>query len=205
MTAFAQDGASTESRNSNESSNLSAGGLFVEPILTYSNETSEIKTSQLPIISDDTSGTSTGYGLGARLGFHIGEVVFLAADGRYTRATFSDSSYNNAEGNVWNAGPSLGLQMPNIGLRVWGTYIAVGEFNPDSGRDGVDLKFRDPRGWRVGAGFRIQSLSLNLEYQDLVYDKTDIESFGVANSTSDTEVDYTSKGAVLSVSFPLQL
>lgn len=191
--------------NLNKSSSRSVGGLFFEPIISYSTEDSTIQTSQLPIISDDTSGSAKGYGLGARLGIHLSEMLFLGADGRYSKSNFSDSSYGSSDSSGWNVGPTLGVQMPIFGLRLWGTYVTTGVFDPNPGYNDVDLKFRDPRGWRLGAGFRILAMSLNLEFQDLTYEKTDIQSFGIGNSSSDTNVDFKTNGAILSLSFPMEL
>jgi hypothetical protein len=203
--AFAQDNSGRSSYEGNSHSLISPGGVFFEPLISYSKVDSKIKTSQLPIISDDTSGTSADYGLGARLGVHLSEILFLGADGRYFKSNFSDSSYGEGDGNAWNIGPTIGLQMPVAGLRLLGSYVLVGESNPNSGTGGVDLKFREPTGWRFGVGFRILAMSLNLEFEDLTYQKTDIESFGVGNISSDTNVDYTTTGAILSLSFPIEM
>lgn len=202
--SVAQDTTSTTSADTTNSPS-SRAGLFVEPILTVGNDETSIETSQLPLISDDTSGKSESLGIGARLGFHISEAIFLGADGRYAKTRFSDSFYGNADGNMYNYGPTLGFQAPNLGLRVWGTYVLDGQYNPDAGSEGFDLNFEDAKGWRAGIGFRVAALSLNLEYQEITYDKTDIESVGNFQTNAASDVDLENKGAMLSLSFPIEL
>ncbi len=194
----------TEVKEQHKSENNPAG-LFVEPILMFSQLDSTIKTSQLPLISDDTTGTSSGYGLGLRLGFHLNEVFFLGADGRSSRTKFADSSYGSAEGNAYNVGPTMGLQGAKFGLRMWGTYIATGSYDPAAGTQSFDVKFNDPRGWRAGLGIRVASLSINAEYEELKYNNTEIQSFGGISHPGTSGVDFESKGYLLSLSFPVQL
>lgn len=182
-----------------------SGGLFVEPLLQYENTTSEIETSQLPLVSDDTSGTTKGFGLGARLGAHVGEVVFLAGDVRYTRADLSDSFYESASTTGHNYGVTLGAQTPFFGVRVWGTAVLGGELDPAAGISDLDLKFKEAKGHRVGAGIHFAAVAVNLEYQDLKYDRTEIESAGTLTLNSDTQVDANQKGLILSVGFPIEL
>lgn len=200
----AQDNTSTATSDSSSSSS-NKGGLFVEPILTVGSEETSMKTSELPIISDDTSGNSESLGLGARLGFHVSEAIFLGADGRFARTRFSDSFYGDADGMMYNYGPTLGFQAPDIGLRVWGTYVLDGQYNPDAGSEGLDFNFEDAKGWRAGLGFRVAALSLNLEYQEIRYDKTDIEAVGNVQTNAASDVDLENKGAMLSLSFPIEL
>lgn len=196
---------STTTQDNRREGLISPGGLFFEPILQTNREQSEIKTSELPVVGDDTSGTTEGYGFGAKLGFHLTEIFFVGADARYARQTFRDSFYDQASGDLYNVGPTAGVQMPVFGLRLLGTYVAAGEFNPEAGAQNLDLRFRDARGWRYGAGLRIAAVSVNLEYQDLLYDTTEIESLGAFAVSSDTAVDYSNRGYTLSLSFPLEL
>ena len=184
---------------------ISPGGLFVEPILQASRGDSTIKTSQLPFINQDTSGTTDGYGVGLKLGVHVSEIFFVGIDGRYAKTEVKDSSYQTAKGDEYNYGPTVGLQMPIAGLRLMGTYVAGGQYDPAAGADGVDLRFRDPTGWRVGAGIHILAVSLNLEYEDLTYNNSDIQSIGSLPIDTATNVDYENKGYMLSLSFPIEL
>lgn len=202
--AFAQDYTTSTDAPAAEK-RVSAGGLFVEPIITFSREDSKIKTSQLPIIQDDTSGTSQGVGVGARLGIHASEMIFVGLDGRYARTKTSDSSYGEADANNYTLAPTVGLQMPIAGLRVWGGYVVLGESNPEAGAQGFDVKFTEPQGARVGVGFHIGPVSVNVEYQDLQFNKTKIESYGLINATGTSGVDYESKGYTASLSFPMEL
>ncbi|MFN8845750.1 MAG: hypothetical protein ACK5V3_03035 [Bdellovibrionales bacterium] len=99
----------------------------------------------------------------------------------------------------------VGIQMPHLGLRLWGTAIMGGELNPESS-GGFDVTFRDATGYRVGAGFRIGTLSLNLEYQDSKYGETNLQKLGPFSPGSNLDgVELENKSWVASVSFPLQL
>lgn len=203
--AYAQDTVTTTTTEESESSGLKRGGFMIEPILSFTREESTIKTSQLPIVADDTSGSMEGFGAGARLGAHVSEMIFLGADGRYSRMTLDDSFYQSASGDMFTLGPSLALQMPRFGLRLLGTYILAGQFNPEAGVQGLDVKFTQARGYRVGAGLRLASFSVNLEYQDLTFDNTDIESVGSLTADTTTDVDFSNSGYTLSLSFPVEL
>lgn len=66
-------------------------GLFVEPGVTY--ERGSTRTDW-PLISNDSTGESNGFGLMGRLGFHVIDIVFVAVDARYSMPNFKDSSVN---------------------------------------------------------------------------------------------------------------
>lgn len=202
-TAHAADGSSTT--NDSESHTRSRGGLFVEPMLIYSKNDSTIKTSQLPLITDDTSGTINDAAIGARLGVHIGEVFILAADGRYGKSRFQDSSYQTADASNYNYGATAMVQTPVVGIQLFGTYILGGVFDPAAGNQNIDLKFTDARGYRVGAGLHIMAISLNLEYQDITYNNSIIESAGSVALNRQTSVDANQRGYALSLGFPIEL
>ena len=139
---------------------ISTAGLFVEPAVTY--EIGNTATNYPSPLSDST-GTAVGLGLGARIGFHINESFFLGADARYSMPQIKDSSVSyDAKSVSTNWGPVVGMQMPDMGMRIWGTYIMGGELNPDASGN-FDVKLLDATGYRVGAGFRVSSVSLNVE------------------------------------------
>lgn len=181
------------------------GGLFVEPILTY--EQGETETDY-PSPAGNSTGDIDGFGVGARLGFHVYEAVFLGVDGRYSMPTYKDSALDqNTDAEAYNYGPVIGFQTPgDLGIRVWGGYVMGGELDPDKDQD-VDVKFKDAQGYRVGAGIKLGIASLNLEYQDLTYKESQIEEVGSFNfnnaSTNDVELDQ--KSWIVSVSFPIAL
>jgi hemerythrin-like domain-containing protein len=182
---------------------LKQGGLFVEPGFTY--EAGDTSTNYPSPLSNST-GRLEGFGLSARLGFHINEVFFLAADFRYSMPQYKDSSVTyDAKAIATNWGPVVGLQMPNLGMRIWGTYILAGELNPEKS-GAFDVKFQSATGYRVGAGFRIAALSLNLEYQQVKYGQTTLEQLGpFAVSSALSGVNPEIKSWIASISFPLQL
>lgn len=177
-------------------------GLFVEPSVHYETGESAINYPGL----GDSSGSSDGYGLGARVGFHVNEIVFAGIDGRYSMIQFKDSSIGqDAKTNAYNIGPVIGMQMPVLGMRLWGAYVVEGELNPEESR-GYDVKFDDPTGPRLGAAFRIAALSLDVEYQQLKYGQSTLERAGVFNpNASFDSVNLTNDSWIVSLSFPVEL
>lgn len=201
--APAQDNSNTTTVNNSSSSRSSVAGVFFEPMLLGSSEDFSMKSAQLPFATSDTSGTATGYGLGLRLGVHLSE-FFIGVDGRYDREEMKDSFYQTTNADVFNYGPTIGVQMPYVGLRLMGTYVMGGQFNADPGISGLQLDFQKPTGWRAGLGFHIMSISLNLEYQDLTYGITQVKSLGSLALNSEVKMDTETKGYLLSLSFPTE-
>jgi hypothetical protein len=180
---------------------LKTGGLFVEPALTYQTGTIDVN---FPSPLSDSKEDVKGFGLGLRLGGHVYESMFLALDGRYSRPTYDSSALGGSgSATAYNAGLTLGVQTPVAGLRVWGTYILTGNMDPEKIR-GVDVKHNDLKGFRVGAGVYIASLSVNLEYQDAKYDSTTVEEAGPLSGNLD-DLKGKDKSYILSVSFPVSL
>lgn len=179
------------------------GGLFVEPAITY--EKIDTKTNYPSPLSDST-GTVEGFGLGARLGFHVSEAFFLGADVRYSMPQVKDSSVSyDAKATSLNWGPVVGMQMPDMGLRIWAGYIMNGELDPEKSGN-FDVKLQEATGYRAGVGFRVSSVSLNLEYQNIKYGRAVLEQVGpFSPGQSFNSVSPEAKGFVASVSFPLEL
>lgn len=179
------------------------GGIFIEPMLTYETSSSGTITFPAPINSSDTK--VKGFGVGARLGMHAWETVFLALDGRYSMPKLEDTALNqDTDSKAWNAGPTVGLQMPMlVGLRAWGTWIMAGELDPDADK-GVDEKFKKAKGFRVGAGLRVALVSLNIEYQQIEYDETEIQEVGIFTPGFNTDaIQLENKSVIFSVSMPI--
>lgn len=177
-------------------------GLFVEPGLTY--ERGNTRTDW-PLVSNDATGESNGVGLMGRLGFHVADIVFVGLDGRYSMPGFKDSSVNyDSDATQFNWGPVVGVQTPIVGLRVWGNYVAGGWLDPKASGS-FDVKLEDAQGYRVGAGFRYLMLSLNLEYQNLTYNKLNVENAGGFNFGSFDSVKPKNESWIVSVSFPFDL
>lgn len=189
---------------SEERSRGPGAGLFVEPMVTYN--LGSKTTVNWPTPLNDSTGSANGFGLGARLGMHVGDVVFIAADGRYLMPKFKDSSVNyDSDATALNYGATVGVQTPVAGLRVWGTYIFGGELDPKASGN-FDVKLSDAQGYRVGAGFYFTMVSINLEYQDLKYDKATLQSLGPINANASTNsVTLQDKAWIASVSFPIAL
>jgi hypothetical protein len=177
-------------------------GVFIEPSITY--ELGDTRISY-PAPFSNSSGDINGFGIGARLGLHIYEALFVGADGRYSFPNFKDSSVGYNESAVsTNWGPVIGMQMPDLGLRVWATWVLGGQLDPD-GSSNLDVKFNDSNGYRIGAGMRVAFVSLNLEYQKLDYRNTTLEKLGAFTTASVfNSVELENESWMASVSFPLE-
>lgn len=181
-----------------------SGGLFIEPAITYESGSGDIN---LPSPFSNSESDLDGFGLGARVGFHIYESVFLGVDGRYSFVTFKENKINmDTDAKAWNVGPVIGLQMPTeLGIRVWGSYVLAGEVDPDKDKE-VDLKFKSGNGFRLGVGVKLLMVSVNAEYQKIKYDETRVQSLAVFDSGSTTDnVSLDNESVVLSVSFPVSI
>lgn len=133
------------------------------------------------------------------------DTVFVALDGRYARLTYDSSALNGrADATASNLGLTAGVQTPFLGLRVWGTYIFNGELDPDS-INNVDVKFNDFKGYRVGTGFYIAVVSINLEYQHGHYDSTTVQNAGGFSGGNTNDITANDNSYIFSVSFPLAL
>jgi hypothetical protein len=205
--SYAQDSTQTTETNVevDRTEEPKAGGPFVEPYLTYESDDVKIKTSDMPLVANDTTSSSDGFGIGARLGLHVKEIFFLAADARFAQSQLSQSLYDNTRANQYNYGVTAGAQTPLAGLRLWGTYVLGGRMDPSSGENGVDLRFEDLNGYRVGAGLFVRSVSINVEYQNLTFDTTRVQSWGNVAVDSNFDTDTDVQGYTLGLGFPFTL
>lgn len=185
------------------SADTSNSGLFIEPAFTYELGSAAV---DYPTPLSSSTGSSNGLGLGAKVGFHLSEALFIALDGRYSMPQYKDSSVNyDAQAISTNWGPVVGVQMPNIGLRIWGALILGGELNPQKSGS-FDVDFKKATGYRIGTGFRVFAVSLNLEYQQIKYSETILEQIGPFSSGSAlNDVKLENKSWLIGVSFPLEL
>ena len=177
------------------------GGFYLEPGVTY--QYSNTKTTY-PIVSDST-GHTNGFGVLGRAGFHINEMFFVAVDARYGIPQYKDSAFNSTvTAKTWQVGPVVGVQMPDIGLRAWVQYVALGAMDVDQLSNGLKYRMENPTGFQVGVGFRVSMVSLNLEYQNTRYNNANIQNLGSAGAGL-TSVKMTNDALIASVSFPLEL
>jgi hypothetical protein len=178
-------------------------GVFVEPGITY-----EIGNSSIsyPAPFSNSSGSSNGFGLMGRLGVHFSEIFFAAIDGRFKVVQFKDSTNNyNADATSFDVAPVIGVQMPEFGLRFWGSYVVTGQLDPKQSNS-LDLRFEDAQGIRLGAGIRFLSLSVNIEYQDLKYGRTTLEQLGPFSSIGESHsIQLKNESYILSLSFPIEI
>ena len=174
-------------------------GLFVEPGITYETGTT---TGTYP--TGDSGGTNKGFGVMGRLGFHLSDVFFIAADARYSKPHFQDGNIN-ADADAYQVGPVVGVQMPVAGLRIWAEYVAQAQLDP-AGTNNFDAKFKNGTGFTIGAGVHLLAVSVNLEYQKLNYKTTEFQSVGPFTNVGDSDRTSLKNDAyILSVSFPISI
>lgn len=192
-----------KSTHTTEFTESAKSGFMFEPMVLA--EASDLKPSVSNGAIAENDGSLRGGGLGLRIGGHINDTFFYAADGRYTREDFKNNTYATASSWGYNYGATIGAQTPYYGVRVWGTGVLGGSLDPASGANGVDLRFDNPKGWRVGAGVHVYQVAVNLEYQDLKYGSTVVQNAGAAAIDTDNTGTLTQRGATLSVGFPIEL
>lgn len=177
-------------------------GLFLEPMITYEVGTAEV---DYPAPFGSSEASADGFGLGARLGMHVWESVFVGLDGRYAKINVDNTNPDfSTDSTAYNYGPVLGIQLPTtFALRVWGSYIFDGVMDMNRNND-VDLKLGDANGYRLGVGFKLAIVSLNLEYQDLDYKNAEFQSSGIFSGSS-AGLNARNQSYILSVSFPFSL
>lgn len=181
---------------------VDGGGLFIEPGVTYEQGNGKL---DLPSPIEDNKADVNGFGLMARLGFHIADSFFFAVDGRYSRPQVKNDDYK-ADSTAYNYGLTAGLQTPTpLGIRLWGTWIAGGQLDPEKDQN-LDLKYKGANGYRVGAGVNVAMVSLNLEYQAITYKDAELQSIGPFNPGENlNNSEATNNSWILSASFPFNL
>jgi hypothetical protein len=178
-------------------------GFWVEPMITY--EKNDTKTD-FPAPFSNSTGTTEGAGLGARLGFQFADIFFVGIDGRYAKPRYKDSSNNlDADSTKYNYGPMVGVQTPLLGIKVWGQYILDGVLDPEASNN-TNFKYEKAYGTRVGLGVHFVAVSINLEYQDIKYNSATIEQAGPFTSTNAQDnINLHEQGYVVSIGFPIGL
>lgn len=176
-----------------------AEGLFIEPYATYEQGKASFKSSS-GIINFD--GDMKGMGLGARVGGHFGDIVFLALDAQYSTPDFSSSNYSTKTKSLL-AGVTLGAQTPVLGIRVWGSYLPLGTLDQDRSQ-GLQLKFSEPEMMKLGVGLRVAMFSVNLEHLSGKYKKSEVQN-DASSFAAFTDADANRDSWLLGVSFPFSL
>lgn len=181
-----------------ESGMSNGTGLFLEPGVSYQSTSATVDYGGG---AGNSSAVTRGFGLLVRGGVHVFERFFVAADGRYAFLKFTDNSNNlNADAASWDIAPTVGIQMADWGARLYVGYVLAGNLDPKS-VNGVDVKFENPTGWRVGAGLKARYLSVNIEWQRLLYGDAELNQTGAAALT---DVKYNTEGLLASVTFPIE-
>lgn len=183
-----------------------SGGFFIEPGVTYELGDTKIKTSKYTGgVFNDSTGDADGLGAVLRLGFHVSDIVFVAADGRYSWLDHKSSIDNQkSDAEAYQLAPVIGFQTPFAGIRVWGGYIALAEMDP-AGTDQWDFKFKEGTGPLFGAGLRFGAVSLNVEYKNVKYDSTSLQRGPLGVSAPNTDVETEDEAWIASLTFPLAL
>ncbi len=172
-------------------------GLFIEPGVSYQVTNANVDFKG---VTSNSSAATSGWGILARGGVHVYERVFVAADARYALLKYNDNANNySVNATSWDIAPVIGLQMPDSGPRIYVGYVLAGELNPKES-NGADVTFNDPTGWRVGAGLKVKSFSVNIEWQRLHYGEAKLNASG----TTTSGLKYNGEGLVASVSFPFE-
>ena len=197
------DGTTTTTTTENYDKNEGPGlaGFFIEPGVRYDNLSGDL---DLPAGLGSSTVDAEGVGANLRIGFHLLDVMFLAAEGNYSQMHISEGGSNtySSDGSAHSYGPTLGFQTPWAGIRVWGTYLVNGQFDPSS-HNGVDLKFKDLNGYKVGFGIRFAKVGASVEYQDATYDKVEVQDAGPLSGI--TNMDLKQRGWIGQLSFPISL
>ena len=148
----------------------------------------------------NSNATTKGFGVMVRAGIHVYDRFFIAADGRYSMLKYNDNANHYTESaSGWDLSPVIGIQMPDMGPRLFAGYIVTGSLDP-KGTNGIDPMLDQASGFRVGAGLKMRQCSVNLEWQSLRYGKSELQ---LSNGAAPISFDYKSDGMVASVSFPI--
>lgn len=181
---------------------IRGSGAFLEPGISYQTLDSNVN---YPAPLTNSSATLRGFGVLLRGGVHVWERVFVAADARYGMNRYNDNANNySVDAQSWDLAPTIGVQMADWGVRLYAGYVLAGDLDPKSA-NGYDFRFENPNGWRVGAGLKLQHLSLNVEWQNINYGKTTVQSVGgfAPNATTD-DIEFRGEGLVVSLTFPIE-
>lgn len=177
-----------------------ASGPFIEPGITLEEGRGNL---DLPSPFSPEQAKVRGVGGMLRAGIHLIDSVFIGLDGRYSRPYIRNENFS-AQADKYNWGLLFGVQMPTpIALRFTGNYIFDGAIDPKEDR-GLNFKYSLAHGYRLGLGLKILIASLNLEYEQLDYDKAILQSGGPFSSTTTLNyINPRSQAYILSVSFPI--
>jgi len=182
---------------------MADAGLFLEPGVHYEN--SKLTVTNPSTLVGNQEEKITGVGVGARLGIHFFDILFVAGDARYSRPRYeSDALNGSADAAAYNLGATIGVQTPVAGLRVWATSVLDGGLDPET-ISGTNIKYTGFNGYRVGAGFYVAMISIDFEYEDAKYKNAELESVGPFSTNAISNMDGTQKGYILGVSFPIAL
>jgi hypothetical protein len=176
----------------------SFAGFYIEPGVTLEKGDS---TLDWPSPFSSSTGTTQGLGLDLKLGFNLESILFAGVEGTYSKPQFKNSANNyDAPATSQMFGILIGAQMPVVGLRVWGGYIFDGFLDPEEDQ-GIDVKFTGATGPKLGLGFKLFLVGLNLEYADLSYKTSTLEQPGMLSGPLDSQ--FKNKLWLASVSLPL--
>jgi hypothetical protein len=169
-------------------------GLFLDPGVSYG-----VASGNVDVPGAGSLASTRGFGLVLRSGVHFYDRFFAAADARYAFLNFNDNASGvDVNATSWDIAPVIGCQWPEMGPRFYLEYVVAGNLDPAS-VNGKDLLFDQATGWRVGAGLKVQHLSVNIEWQRLHYGNNRLSSGG----TTTTSVTHSAEGLLASVTFPI--
>ncbi len=162
--------------------------IFIEPYLGYYKGESEISSTTSTTIDQK------GIGYGARLGFTLGSMFFIAADGLLVKGSYKTQAGVSEDLEILDYAGILGMNLGDI--RVWGGYIF--QSNREDEDAGMTTEY-DGKGWKAGIGYILgRKVSLNIEY---IVNKVD--SIDGVDLPSGTTTSIENTGFFASLSFPI--
>jgi hypothetical protein len=179
-------------------------GLYLEPGAVYEFKGNGSINGNFAGGANLLSGNETGPGGTLRVGANVYKIFFAGLEGLYLRDT-QDTRLGNFTGNEYGGGVFAGVQMPwVVGLRVWGGYLpwVVDDFDKTNG---FRPHFSDGRGWKVGAGFRVSIVSINVEYMRLNFHSASVDIDGGSSVGSSSDITHKQDAWLAGISFPLTL
>jgi len=181
----------------------SANAFWFEPILGYSTGSFDFPQDSTGRLTDSNQyeGSVSGYRLGLRAGWSIGQVLHVGPSLTYDKLTFSydkPAGTQDADLKAWAVGAVLGLGSKSFPFRFWVGYNLQDKLDLD--QVGGSLAKYEGTSYYAGLGYKFSGsfpLTLGVEYTVRTYDKLVV--LGINDDVPDYEVSHLT--ATVSVPF----
>ena len=166
--------------------------FFVEPLVNYDSATNTadtVATTGTP--SFDVSSKATGFSYGARLGYHFGIPMFIAAEylGESENVKYNNSALNLPNTTATGTAVSALIGFHLNRFRFIFGYSPTDAFTVKGTNGGTDSKFTGSN-VKVGIGIWLhRHVTLELDYVVPTYNKVDTGSGSVSTSTIYSKFD----------------